>query len=159
MGLGMYLRAKKYLAVHEPKERKLSQKISELLSIRKPDEPLTELDFDSKRVAIVSVNVIYWLEASQIHHWFVKNVQYGVDNCQPSYVSRSQLEELKCLCEEVLAHPEKAEMLLPTTSGFGSTEYDEWYFDDIKYTLKMLTNVLEDETLKDGYVFEYQSSW
>lgn len=161
MGLDMYLRAKKYLTVYQPKERELSQKISELLGIRKADEPLTEQDFDAKRVSEIAVSVAYWRKANHIHNWFVENVQYGVDKCQPSYVSREHLEKLRDICKEVLDDPDKAEELLPTQDGFffGSTDYDRWYFDHVRYTLKMLTSILEDESLDDEYSFEYQSSW
>lgn len=47
--------------------------------------------------------------------------------------------------------------LLPTASGFffGSTEYDQWYLQDVKETVEILTECLDDE---DGDIY-YQSSW
>jgi hypothetical protein len=46
---------------------------------------------------------------------------------------------------------------LPTTSGFffGSTDYDEWYMEDMKLTKKILTEALAD---KQGEYY-YHSSW
>ena len=51
--------------------------------------------------------------------------------------------------------PTVAEELLPTTSGFffGSTGYDQWYMDNIDYTIETLTRVLEEasKNMKNGY--------
>jgi hypothetical protein len=51
-----------------------------------------------------------------------------------------------------------AEELLPTASGFffGSTEYNEWYIDDLKNTIEQLDKCL---ALPDDVEFEYHSSW
>jgi len=53
--------------------------------------------------------------------------------------------------------PKVAIELLPTTSGFffGGTDYDQYYFEDIKDTKEMLTKILKE---KDGD-FYYHSSW
>jgi len=53
--------------------------------------------------------------------------------------------------------PSLAQMLLPTTSGFffGSTEYDQWYVEDLKLTLEILEEALTDESAE----FEYSASW
>ena len=42
---------------------------------------------------------------------------------------------IRLICDKVLDDNSLAEELLPTRSGFffGSTDYDEWYFEDIKY--------------------------
>jgi hypothetical protein len=58
---------------------------------------------------------------------------------------------------KVIKDPKVACELLPSSSGFffGSTEYDQWYFQDIEETIKILEpeiNNTEDE-------FEYHSSW
>lgn len=55
---------------------------------------------------------------------------------------------------------ELAEELLPTTSGFffGSTQYDEWYVENLKSTVEQLDKILK-ETDFDNYYIEYQSSW
>lgn len=57
----------------------------------------------------------------------------------------------------VIENPEVAKELLPTGEGFffGSCDYDEWYYKDLKYTQEVLTEALKDE-LAD---FEYNSSW
>ena len=53
-----------------------------------------------------------------------------------------------------------AEDLLPTTSGFffGSTDYDEYYLQDLEKTVELLTPYLEEkDDWSVGYV--YQASW
>ena len=99
----------------------------------------------------------YWRKANQIHNWFVLNVQDGDDNCGSYYVSRENLEELKDLCVQVLADPELAEDLLPTSSGFffGSTDYDSGYASDLMETIEIIDRCLSSRF--SG--FQYSSSW
>lgn len=51
-----------------------------------------------------------------------------------------------------------AKELLPVTQGcfFGSTQYNEWYIDDIKDTIKIINKALK---LPEKWNFEYTSSW
>lgn len=53
-----------------------------------------------------------------------------------------------------------AEELLPTASGFffGSTEYDEWYIEDVKYTIEVIKDVLNTTDFEHEIVM-YGSSW
>ncbi len=99
----------------------------------------------------------YWRKVNSVHNWFVENCGGGVDECQNMYVNRQHLEELKSLCEQVLADHSLAEELLPTSAGFffGSTNFDEYYFKDLAYTVKVI-----DRCLKSKFdYFEYQASW
>jgi hypothetical protein len=59
---------------------------------------------------------------------------------------------------KVIENPELAEELLPTQSGFffGSTDYDEYYIDDIKHTIEVLEPLLSEDDPGDIY---YHSSW
>ena len=56
--------------------------------------------------------------------------------------------------------PSVAMGLLPTTSGFffGSTDYDEYYVNDIKETIDIVTKVLETTDFEKEMVY-YVSSW
>ena len=109
--------------------------------------------------ASVSIQVGYWRKVNAIHNWFIKNLADGEDNCQPIYVPRNSLINLKIACEKVLANHNKADELLPTGSGFffGSTEYDEWYFRGIEKTVEIVSKLIED--VPEGWAFEYQASW
>lgn len=158
MGLDMYLYASQYVAgANFGRNAKTPpmQKLLKLLSLDKND---TKYSAESGAHAFIPVG--YWHKANAIHGWFVKNCQKGVDDCRYSWVQREQLEVLLELCEEVLKDHSKAEELLPSQSGFffGGTGYDQYYFDDLKLTVEMLTHILESETLKHSE-FYYRSSW
>ena len=126
MGLDMYLSGKRYMSTVFKKEDGEKQEAIQKLF---PElEGMTGRWGDASPVKEVSIDVGYWRKANAIHDWFVRECQGGVDECQPSYVGREQLVELKEACEQVLADRSKAKELLPTASGFffGSTDYDEW---------------------------------
>lgn len=55
-----------------------------------------------------------------------------------------------------IKNPEVAEKLLPTAKGFffGSTDYDQYYMNDIDNTIEIL-----EAALKEEGEFYYQSSW
>ena len=75
-------------------------------------------------------------------------------------MSKEDLEELLAACRLVDSEEGKTEKILPTQSGFffGSTEYDEWYYENIKDTIGILEKVLT-ETDFDNYQITYHSSW
>lgn len=108
--------------------------------------------------AEVSVTCAYWRKANQIHKWFVDNVQNGEDDCDLYYVSQDKLKQLLNTCKEALAT--KNPSLLPPQEGFffGSYDIDQYYWGDIKNTIKQLervSNLPDFERLS----FSYQSSW
>lgn len=105
-----------------------------------------------------STEIGYWRKANQIHAWFVEYCQDGIDNCATYYVSGEDLECLLNKCKKVIANPERAKEILPTDiSGcfFGSDEYDEYYFADIRETIE----ICEWALAQDFDYFEYHSSW
>lgn len=109
----------------------------------------------------ITEEVGYWRKANQIHNWFVENIQDGVDDCDfHREVTKEDLEELLDVCHEVLCNHDLAEARLPSTSGFffGSTEYDEYYFDDIEKTIDIITKVLETTDFETQMLY-YCSSW
>ena len=61
---------------------------------------------------------------------------------------------------EYIINPEIASELLPTQDGFffGGTAYDQWYMENIKSTIDILTKTLE-ETDFDREMVVYNSSW
>lgn len=143
MGLDMYLNAKRFLWFNEDE---LSGKVAEAFP-----------ELKDKRVKEVIVEALYWRKANAIHDWFVKNVQEGVDDCGSYYVSREQIAELRDLVLEVLASRDAKK--LPPKAGFffGSTEVDDWYWQDLQATADGLGKVLEE--FPDQWEFEYHSSW
>ena len=109
------------------------------------------------KIKVIVEEAGYWCKANQIHNWFVQNCGGGEDNCQECYVSREQLAELRTLCKKVLRKKSLAEELLPASGGFffGSTEYDKYYYEDLKETVKIIDEALACE----GGDFYYQASW
>ena len=116
--------------------------------------------------------IITWRKANAIHKFFVENCQEGNDNCQRHYVSESDLENLLEIINQILeiktpvAREMKAEELLPTDIEgcfFGSKEYDDWYYQDLKRTKDTLDKLFEYQaTAEAGKCFDsfyYQSSW
>jgi len=88
----------------------------------------------------------------------------------PDMVSAAQTYEdgaWKSIMEpgQVILNPEVAQELLPATSGFffGSTEYDQWYYEDLQRTRAGLDRVLDlhrADTKAGRFLdFYYHSSW
>lgn len=154
MGLDMYLTGKRYMSKYFDKED--SAKIEEVNKIFGVDG-IEDGDYGAQEV---SFRLAYWRKANAIHKWFVDKCQEGVDECQETWLSREQLQELVALCKEVLANKEKAGELLPSTNGFffGSTDYDEFYFGDVEYTVERIEKILKDPAL-EKCDFYYRSSW
>ena len=119
------------------------------------------------KVAYIQEEAIYWRKTNAIHRWFVIEAGDGNDDCTPIHVSIEELTELRDKCLEVLEDRSKAEEILPAMSGFffGSTEYDEYYFEDLKTTADDLTHLLKaDEKLKQwnnkhSVEYWYSASW
>ena len=110
---------------------------------------------------MIHEQVGYWRKANAIHKWFVENIQDNIDDCgYHREVTQEDLEELRDICREILCSPDVAEDKLPTTSGFffGSTVYDEWYMEDIKNTIDIITKVLETTDFETEMIY-YVSSW
>ncbi len=115
--------------------------------------------FDAKKVGNIEMNVGQWRKANQIHRWFVENVQDGEDNCKEYWVSKEQLKDLRKLCSQALkGNRKKREDLLPTQEGFffGGTDYDEYYENDLRYTIEVIDDALKLDKCWDLY---YCSSW
>jgi hypothetical protein len=151
MGLDMYLSKKTYVKQwdHQSPEEKYEVKVT------KGGEPVEAIK--ASRVKYIEEEIGYWRKANQIHRWFVENVQEGKDDCGEYYVGDNQLQELLDVCKKVTADNSLAESLLPSASGFffGATNYDEWYFEDVKNTISILEDALQS---KGGEIY-YSSSW
>ena len=143
MGLDMYLNAKRFIWFGEDE---LGSKVAEAFP-----------ELKGKRVKEVVVEALYWRKANAIHKWFVDNCQEGEDDCGNYYVGREQLEELRQLILEALATKDAKK--LPPQAGFffGSTEVDNWYWEDLRSTADGLERVLAE--FPEQWEFEYHSSW
>jgi hypothetical protein len=165
MGLDMYLHAKKY--VEKVKWETLQNNAE--LSYDSPEaiNPLWKDIVDVSDLSDVATDIYgvhvevtcaYWRKSNQIHAWFVKNVQGGEDNCGEYYVSHEKLQELRETCRQALFA--KDPNLLPPQAGFffGSYDIDEWYWRDIKETIKKLDRIFALPEMSK-LSFYYTSSW
>ena len=68
------------------------------------------------------------------------------ENCSNIEIDKYQVEDLIEACKEVLVNHDKASFLLPTQEGFffGSTDYDDWYFDDVQNVKEKFEEILAD---------------
>lgn len=71
--------------------------------------------------------------------------EYG-ENCSRLEIDDYKIDELLDKCKQVLEDHSLAETLLHTQDGFffGSIEYDDWYFDDVKEVYDKFSEIAED---------------
>ena len=76
-----------------------------------------------------------------------------------AFIKPEDIDDLIDRCERVLKNHDLAHSLLPTQAGFffGSTDYDEWYFRDVKDCLKQMKKYRK--LLKDGVTGYVIFSW
>jgi len=185
MGLDMYLYKRTYVKNwdHEGPEGKHT------VNVKKANKKVKHIQ--PKRISAIVEEVGYWRKANHIHQWFVKEVQGGVDECQLAGVDISKLNELKDICQTVVNYFDKSVVgeekvkatfgddytevkydidetvlseLLPTASGFffGGTDYDHWYYQDCKDTVRMIDEAMkgvDDDQIGWTVSFQYESSW
>ena len=154
MGLDMYLYKKTYVRNWD------FMKKEELHEITVKRGGKIRTDIKPERISEITELVCYWRKFNALHNWFVKNCQNGVDDCKEYYVSKILLEELLTELKEIYESNNKdvAKEKLPTQEGFffGGTEYDEYYYGDVKETIEMFESLLNEE---EGGDFYYSSSW
>lgn len=99
--------------------------------------------------------LVYWRKANAVHNFFTKGKEYK--SCDSIEVTKDMLGDLLDRCAEVLANRDRASELLPTTDGFffGSTEYDDWYFNKLKNTIQEIIPILSDGDIKDGDLYYF----
>jgi hypothetical protein len=153
MGLDMYLTKKHYVKRWDFKSPEEQFEVV----VTKGGLPVKGVN--PEKISSVEEEVMYWRKANHIHYWFVKHCQNGEDNCKEHYVSSDDLLMLYETLKQVSEDHSRAEALLETASGFffGGTEYDEYYFEEIDRTMKVLEEEMVDGEFKDDYY--YTSSW
>lgn len=134
----------------------------------------------------ITYEYAYWRKANAIHKFFVDHVADGVDDCKEVFVPLHALENLHYRChylilkeegrlselgdDNIPAEPRECEDYLPTCEGFffGSTAYDEYYWNTLVYTEEKLRTLIKflhsnrDRCAEQGgsmYYVYYQASW
>ena len=103
--------------------------------------------------------LIYWRKANQIRKWIVNNCGYPIDGNVMEYkLTKEDLEKLVNDCKIILDNRDECENIMPTEEGFffGDTEYDEYYFGDIEYTLHNVEKALSEINFEKEDVFYYE---
>jgi hypothetical protein len=167
MGLDMYLEAKKYFSQNNWSngESTPNSDYTALMALA-PSGLVGDVQFGG---ASVGLTVAYWRKANAIHGWFVNTLAGGVDECQEIYVPRNALVDLLAACKVVMSvsvGESKQDLadevgLMPTEGFFfGGYELDEYYDQDLKYTIEMIENILtiipEDN---HDWSLSYRASW
>ncbi|XJZ25696.1 hypothetical protein ACF5W4_09730 [Bacillota bacterium Lsc_1132] len=106
-------------------------------------------------------DIAYWRKANQIHNWFVKHTNNGID--EPvffSEVTKDKLEILNNYCLEILDKKSNPAKILPTRPGpfFGSLAYDKFYYSEIEETQSIIEDLLNHFDFENRYLY-YQCSW
>ena len=148
MGLDMFLIKKTYVYRY-PTEKD---------DDNAPKLAITYPGVKPERVTYIEERIGIWRKANAIHLWFVENVQGGEADCRPYSTSIDALKKLRDEVSRVLADRSLARELLPTQGGFffGSLEYDQYYFDDLKLTQEICDLAINEDT--DGEYY-YEASW
>lgn len=151
MGLDMYLDKYVYVGA-EFKHRHVTGIID--IQVEGKNVPI-----NFNKVSYVIERAGYWRKANAIHQWFVDNVQGGEDNCGTYFVTKEAMQELLDDVNSVLKKHKLASSVLPITDGFffGSTDYDKYYFEDLRDTKAILEEALKPEN--QGSDYYYHSSW
>ena len=109
-----------------------------------------------------SYQIGYFRKFNALHSYIVKTFADGIDNCQDIYLYKEDVEQIKKILDDVLEAntEEKAKELLPTQSGFffGGTDYDEYYFEDVKDAADLMQNILDNFDF-ENYQLVYEASW
>lgn len=116
--------------------------------------------FLKDKVSDEQEEIAYWRKANAIHLWMCNWLNNGNEiNCEPHEIGITELRILRDTCERVIQDISLADELLPTTSGFffGSTEYDEWYIQDLQETVVAINRV--EKRLSPTDVIIYDAWW
>lgn len=161
MGLDMYLSKRTYVKNWDH----MSDSQKHNITVKQGDK--IREDIKPERISYITEEVGYWRKFNALHNYIVQNCADGVDNCQEIEISKDEMKEILEVLIKVHnmkntllegGNTEKLDDLFPTSKGFffGSTEYDEYYFQDVKDTIELFTELLKEDT--NDY-FTYQASW
>jgi hypothetical protein len=155
MGLDMYLYASKYESKSQWRNNKEEVKGFYPSELQDLQTDIFERNFVSKET---KYQVGYWRKFNALHSYIVENFADGEDKCQQIYLSTKDLEQILNNLKNTKNNRSKAKELLPTQDGFffGSTQYDEWYWNDVEYSIRLFEEVLK---LPEGITIYYQASW
>ena len=152
MGLDMYVTIRhkdtqSKLEAYEAWEQKYSYEEWQRLTEEQREEwRNSEPEYDEN---MYGKELMSWRKANQIHNWFVKNCQNGVDDCERYVITVADLMKLKELCEKILTMTEKHKEMRYTS--YGATEKEE--VDVLCLTLEGVEYASEHLPSRSGFFF------
>lgn len=167
MGLDMYLES------HKKETYKLHLQaidlMQEILNLRHKDSEEVFVDDDEwvkvrdsldTLISHKQEQIAYWRKANQIRGWFQELLGEESNGVCKGKISKEDIDNLLDTCKQVLEDHSLAEKLLPVTEGFffGSYEYDEYYFEQIKETVEICERVLKEFDFNTNYLI-YDEWW
>lgn len=179
MGLDMYLNAKRYMSRYSDKKtnlliRKLFPEIGESGNLES-----TEISFEIGYWRKAN-QIHHWFvlnvqageddcgdyevsreqleELRKLCNEVISKSVMMKDKVTNGYMLTENGEEPILEDGKIIINSDEIAGILPTAEGFffGSTDYDEYYLDDIENTIRIIDKCLN---LPDIYTFEYHSSW
>lgn len=101
--------------------------------------------------------IAYWRKANAIHRYLLGCIG-KVDDGSEARLYGWHIKKLKEICQEVLDNHDLAKEKLPTQEGFffGSTEYDDYYFEQLQKTIEMIDDI---DNLCEFDTIVYTPSW
>lgn len=118
-------------------------KITGTIDLKKDNKPI---DIELSKIKYILQEQAQWNKAYQIYDWFQDKLG---DINDYSEIYGQDLLELVDLCNQVLANNDLADELLPCDVD----EYDEYYFEQLRSTIKQLKDIDPDAW------YEYSVSW
>lgn len=150
MGLDMYLHRDVYISGTKPGDK---------IVVKDADNKVKKKIHITRSCPGIHIRepLAYWRKANAIHKYLLSCAGKDDDGGE-AWLYGHHLKQLKEICREVLNNHELAKDKLPTCEGFffGSTEYDEYYFEQLEKTIEMIDDI---EDLSDYDCIVYTPSW
>lgn len=109
------------------------------------------------------VGIGYWRKFWALHDYIVKCYGGGVDDCQPIYLSKEDIEHILSELKEVATKPTKITAtfhITPDQSILMNDERFEWYIEDIKRSIPIFELALKTLQEEQGETqIVYRASW
>lgn len=123
--------------------------------IKTPQE--VKIELDKQLLDYYPMYQAYFRKVNFLYQYFRNDMEN-----EWCLVGKEKIENLIELCEQVIKHKgdeDFANQYLPTTSGFffGSTDYDDWYFADVKDCLTQMKKLNKSLNQDDLVMWEF--SW
>lgn len=152
MGLDMYLEARRYIAPGDPALAPVRAAIGAAIGYTPPAEK-PDNDPELMEVCAVVVRLGYWCKFWPLHNWFVNNAQDGHDDCRPSFINPSTLEELEDNLDQVDDDPDSAgEFFMDDTDEDVKLDPDE-----VDFSIRMIAQARKLQA--QGWDIYYRGSW